>query len=68
MAGSVAIDLSCDYAGPDIASNPRPHLNTSNPAHISQSIGGVGRNVALAAHKVSGDMGVRLCSMVGSDM
>lgn len=68
MAGSIALDLSCDFAGPDSASHPSPHLNTSNPAQISQSVGGVARNVALAAHKVSGSMGVRLCSMVGSDM
>lgn len=68
VAGSVAIDLSCDYAGPNSASDPAPHLKTSNPSRISQSIGGVGRNVALAAHRVSGDMNVRLCSMVGNDI
>ncbi|KAK6865983.1 Pseudouridine-metabolizing bifunctional protein [Apiospora arundinis] len=68
VAGSVAVDLSCNYAGPDTATNVSPHLHTSNPAQISQSIGGVGRNVALAAHRVSGDMGVRLCSMVGNDV
>ncbi|KAK8048931.1 Pseudouridine-metabolizing bifunctional protein [Apiospora phragmitis] len=68
VAGSVAVDLSCNYAGPDATTNASPHLHTSNPAQISQSIGGVGRNVALAAHRVSGDMGVRLCSMVGNDV
>ncbi|KAK9425109.1 putative Carbohydrate kinase PfkB domain-containing protein [Seiridium unicorne] len=68
VAGSVAVDLSCDYAGPDSATNPDPHLKTSNPARISQSIGGVGRNVALAAHKVSGDLSVRLCSLIGNDI
>ena len=68
VAGSVAVDLSCNYAGPDMASNQSPHLHTSNPATINQSIGGVGRNVALAAHRVSGDMQVRLCSIVGNDM
>ncbi|KAK8095587.1 uncharacterized protein PG998_002216 [Apiospora kogelbergensis] len=68
VAGSVAVDLSCNYAGPDTSTNVSPHLHTSNPAQISQSIGGVGRNVALAAHKVVGDMGVRLCSMVGNDV
>ncbi|KAH8201137.1 hypothetical protein TruAng_004687 [Truncatella angustata] len=68
VAGSVAIDLNCDYAGPNSATNPTPQLKTSNPARISQSIGGVGRNVALAAHKVRGDMTVRLCSMVGNDI
>ncbi|KAK7952080.1 carbohydrate kinase-like protein [Apiospora aurea] len=68
IAGSVAVDLSCNYAGPDAATNASPHLHTSNPAQISQSIGGVGRNVALAAHRVSGSRGVRLCSMVGNDV
>ncbi|KAI1846810.1 hypothetical protein JX266_007031 [Neoarthrinium moseri] len=68
VAGSVAIDLSCDYAGADSANHPVPHTNTSNPARITQSVGGVGRNVALAAHKVSGDMTVKLCSMVGNDV
>ncbi|KAK8056904.1 hypothetical protein PG993_002131, partial [Apiospora rasikravindrae] len=68
VAGSVAVDLSCNYTGPDATTNVSPHLHTSNPAQISQSIGGVGRNVALAAHRVSGSMGVRLCSMVGNDV
>ncbi|ORY66414.1 Indigoidine synthase A like protein-domain-containing protein [Pseudomassariella vexata] len=68
VAGSVAVDLSCDYVRSHGAGDPSPHLHTSNPAQISQSIGGVGRNVALAAHKVSGDMMVRLCTMVGDDI
>ncbi|KAI0594310.1 Indigoidine synthase A like protein-domain-containing protein [Biscogniauxia sp. FL1348] len=68
VAGSVAIDLSCDYAGEDALENPSPHLHTSNPAHIGQSIGGVGRNVALAAHRVSQRTKVRLCSMIGDDL
>lgn len=68
VAGSVAIDLSCDYARVNDASDPIPHLKTSNPARINQSVGGVGRNVALAAHKVCGDLNVRLCSMIGNDL
>ncbi|KAI0125992.1 Indigoidine synthase A like protein-domain-containing protein [Xylariales sp. AK1849] len=68
IAGSVALDLSCDYASPNSASDQSPQLHTSNLARISQSVGGVGRNVALAAHKVSGDMKVKLCSMVGNDI
>lgn len=43
-------------------------MHTSNPACINQSIGGVGHNVALAAHRVSKDVSVRLCSMVGDDV
>ncbi|KFA71713.1 hypothetical protein S40288_08997 [Stachybotrys chartarum IBT 40288] len=67
VAGSVAIDLSCDYSTSkpgDIA----PQAHVSNPAHISQSIGGVGHNVALAAHSVSRQARVKLCSMVGDDV
>ena len=60
----MAVDLSCDYTG----IHGDPQLQTSNPAHISQSIGGVGHNVALAAHWVSQDTKVKLCSMVGDDM
>ncbi|KAI0013453.1 Indigoidine synthase A like protein-domain-containing protein [Xylariaceae sp. FL0662B] len=68
VAGSVAVDLSCDYSGEDSLQNPSPHLHTSNPARIGQSIGGVGYNVALAAHKVAQDSKVRLCSMIGDDI
>lgn len=68
VAGSVAVDLSCDYTRAKDENDTSPQLNTSNPARISQSIGGVGRNVALAAHRVSGDMTVKLCSMVGDDI
>ncbi|KAK4202283.1 Indigoidine synthase A like protein-domain-containing protein [Triangularia verruculosa] len=66
VAGSVALDLNCDYAGGGKTASPA--LNTSNPASISQSVGGVGHNIALAAHKVSEENNVRLCSMVGDDM
>lgn len=71
MAGSVAIDLSCDYAlrpgGPATGTATlRPALNTSNPAVITQSLGGVGGNVARAAHLMGAD--VQLCSAVGDDL
>ncbi|RYP74588.1 hypothetical protein DL771_002854 [Monosporascus sp. 5C6A] len=68
VAGSVAVDLSCDYTGQNAASDPSPQPHTSNPAQISQSIGGVGHNVALAAHRVSENTKVQLCSMVGDDI
>ncbi|KAK5990643.1 Pseudouridine-metabolizing bifunctional protein C1861.05 [Cladobotryum mycophilum] len=67
VAGSVAVDLSCDYSSPksgDIA----PKTHTSNPASITQSIGGVGHNVALAAHLASRQVRVKFCSMVGDDI
>ncbi|KAI1131770.1 Indigoidine synthase A like protein-domain-containing protein [Nemania abortiva] len=67
VAGSVAVDLNCDYTGVISLEDPIPQLHTSNPSHISQSIGGVGRNVALAAHRVNKHTKVRLCSMVGRD-
>ncbi|KAH8157176.1 hypothetical protein CIB48_g11072 [Xylaria polymorpha] len=68
VAGSVAVDSSCDYTAVDSTDDPIPQLHTSNPSHISQSIGGVGRNVALAAHRVNKHTKVRLCSMVGRDL
>ncbi|KAL2023183.1 hypothetical protein VTK56DRAFT_3306 [Thermocarpiscus australiensis] len=71
VAGAVALDLSCDYAG-GVASGTgktvSPAMHTSNPATINQSVGGVGHNIALAAHRVSEEGKVRLCSMVGDDI
>ncbi|KAI0383895.1 Indigoidine synthase A like protein-domain-containing protein [Hypomontagnella monticulosa] len=68
VAGSVAVDLNCDYVGEDSLEHPSPHLHTSNPAHVGQSVGGVGRNVALAAQRVMQNPQVRLCSMIGDDL
>ncbi|KAJ0160846.1 Pseudouridine-metabolizing bifunctional protein [Colletotrichum tanaceti] len=68
VAGSVAIDLSCDYHPLGDKKDVSPHMRTSNPARINQSIGGVGHNVALAAHRVSKDISVRLCSLIGDDV
>ncbi|KAI8632386.1 Indigoidine synthase A like protein-domain-containing protein [Xylariaceae sp. FL1651] len=68
VAGSVAVDLSCDYTGENRFEDPSPQLHTSNPARISQSVGGVGRNVALAAHRTNQHIKVRLCSVVGDDL
>lgn len=71
VAGSLAIDLSCDYALQDYAraagsATLKPAYHTSNPAEIRQSLGGVGSNVARAAHLLGVD--VRLCSAVGDDL
>ncbi|KAJ3580244.1 hypothetical protein NPX13_g319 [Xylaria arbuscula] len=68
VAGSVAVDLSCDYTSGNTVDDPIPQLHTSNPSNISQSIGGVGRNVALAAHRANKNIKVCLCSMVGRDL
>jgi pseudouridylate synthase / pseudouridine kinase len=43
-----------------------PH--TSNPAVITQAIGGVGHNVATAAHLIGNGTTVRLCSFVADDL
>lgn len=70
VAGSVALDLNCNFHN-DRYPEPRPVspvLYTSNPAGITQSIGGVGHNVALAAQSVHRGLKVKLCSMIGSDM
>ncbi|CEJ59460.1 Putative IdgA domain protein [Penicillium brasilianum] len=67
VAGSLAIDLSCDYTpfGSELAQvAPVPH--TSNPAVIGQSLGGVGHNVAVAASYVGSE--VLFCSVVADDL
>ena len=67
VAGSVAIDLSCNYLHQgDSISPSQPQLQTSNPSSIRQSIGGVGHNVASALHYVGAS--VRLCSSVANDV
>jgi pseudouridine-5'-phosphate glycosidase/pseudouridine kinase len=73
--GSVAIDLSCDYEplGADAHSPPRdipisPQMHTSNLAAMTPSVGGVGRNVALAAHRAGGKTSVLLRSLVAKDL
>ena len=66
VAGSLASDLSCDYCPTEGRSGlitPEPH--TSNPATISQGLGGVGRNIATAVHYAG--VSVQLCSLVGDD-
>lgn len=70
VAGSVALDLNCNFHN-DRYDEPKPMspvLHTSNPAGITQSIGGVGHNVALAAQSIHRDLRVKLCSMIGHDI
>ncbi|EAW13826.1 pseudouridine-5'-phosphate glycosidase/carbohydrate kinase family protein [Aspergillus clavatus NRRL 1] len=67
VAGSLAIDLSCDYtpiSGAGDKTTPEPH--TSNPAVIGQSLGGVGHNVAIASSYLGSS--VLFCSVVGDDL
>jgi len=67
VAGTLAVDYSCDYA-PFIntSSATDPVLHTSNPAVITQTLGGVAHNVARAAHLLGAS--TRLCSAVGDDL
>lgn len=67
VAGAVAIDLSCDFIGSEKVRNAvNPHLATSNPALITQNLGGVGQNIATALHYLGTP--TRLCSIVGDDV
>lgn len=67
VAGSLAIDLSCDYTPfGDECTQIAPVPHTSNPAVIGQSLGGVGHNVAVAASYVGSD--VLFCSVVADDL
>ncbi|KAK5124096.1 hypothetical protein LTR08_006033 [Meristemomyces frigidus] len=65
VAGSLNVDLSCDYTPRPNAPAHTPEPHTSNPATIAQTLGGVAHNVARAAHLLGAP--VRLCSAVGAD-
>jgi pseudouridine-5'-phosphate glycosidase/pseudouridine kinase len=67
VAGTLAVDISCDFAPLSTSTdqvNPAPH--TSNPAIINQTLGGVAHNIAKAAHFLGSS--VRLCSAIGDDL
>lgn len=67
VAGSLAIDLSCDYIRPSTAKLlSQPQLHTSNPASISQTLGGVGQNIATTLHYLKSSL--RFCSSVADDV
>lgn len=67
VAGSLAIDLSCDYIRPPKENlSSQPQLHTSNPASITQTLGGVGQNIATALHYLGSSL--RLCSSVADDV
>lgn len=66
VAGSLAIDLACDFAPRQGSALSASEMQTSNPAMITQSLGGVGHNVAHAAHLMGAT--VRLCSVIGDDL
>ncbi|KAK5055904.1 hypothetical protein LTR84_012454 [Exophiala bonariae] len=67
VAGSLASDTICDYQPlDDDPTKSSPILSTSNPAQIAQAAGGVGHNVALAAHFAGAK--VSLASVVADDL
>ncbi|KIW24475.1 uncharacterized protein PV07_10186 [Cladophialophora immunda] len=67
VAGSLASDTICDHQPLKITpDSTAPALHTSNPSTISQSPGGVGRNVAMAAHLAGAK--VTLASVVADDL
>lgn len=67
VAGSLASDTICDHQPLDKSSTlVSPALHTSNPSNITQSAGGVGRNVAMAAHLAGAT--VSLASVVADDL
>ena len=67
VAGSMAIDTHCDYAPSKTSSDLiLPQAATSNPASITQNLGGVATNVATALHFLG--TSVHLCSAVGGDI
>ncbi len=68
VAGSVAVDLSCDYTPLEANASVSVVAHTSNPAVITQTTGGVGHNVATAAHLIGDGTKVRLCSIVANDL
>lgn len=65
VAGALAADLSCDYAPLEgFIGSETPLLHTSNPAIFTQNVGGVGHNVALAAHYAG--VSTLLCTAVAN--
>ncbi|CAN9464113.1 unnamed protein product [Alternaria alternata] len=67
VAGALAVDFSCDYAPfKASAGQTDPLLHTSNPAVITQTLGGVAHNIAKASHLLGSF--VHLHSAVGDDL
>lgn len=66
VAGSVAIDFACDYAPLMKDAGSQPVLQVSNPSVISQSLGGVGHNVARAVNYMG--ISTTLCSVIADDL
>lgn len=66
VIGSLVSDTSCTYnRRPDDDADARPRQGTSNPARITQCVGGVAHNIALAAHYLGAP--VLLVSVIADD-
>lgn len=66
IIGSLVSDVSCTYVRrADDGANARPRQGSSNPARITQCVGGVAHNIALAAHYLG--VPVLLVSVVADD-
>lgn len=66
VIGSLVSDISCTYnRRTDDDDDARPRQGTSNPARITQCVGGVAHNIALAAHYLGAP--VLLVSVVADD-
>ena len=67
VAGAVAMDYTCDYLPPQGSSSLiHPQPQTSNPARIFQSVGGVARNIAVACQYLRSR--VLFCCARGNDV
>ncbi|KAF2760132.1 IdgA domain-containing protein [Pseudovirgaria hyperparasitica] len=69
VAGALAVDFACDYtpfSGTPSETSTTPQLHTSNPSRITQTLGGVGHNIAKALHYLGSS--VSLCTAIGDDL
>lgn len=66
VIGSLVSDISCTFVRrPEEAEDARPREGSSNPAKITQCVGGVAHNIALATHYGGGQ--VLLVSVIAND-
>lgn len=66
VIGSLVSDISCTYSRrPDDGDDARPRQGSSNPARITQCVGGVAHNIALTACYIGAP--VLLVSVVADD-
>lgn len=71
VIGAVTNEQICDFIlSPNAAfdTNLQPILKSTNQSRIEHTVGGLGHDIALATHLVSGNQRVRLCSLVANDL